>query len=308
MQQEQEIAAKIQINENEVRTAIKQIPEAAPLLIQRTSHKERTRGAALERLKAALTRAKEIAVQKLKYLPLVQHAQTSFQKSEELRWDLALSAIHIAKAESRKLSNSLISEEDLLQEGYIGLLRAAQRFEASRKIRFTTYARWWVRAQMTRALETKGRMIRLPGGAVEQIRHLHRTAELLVQSGFQSSTKALAKASGLDEKRVELLQRQSAVVSLSQPLEDGLSLIDRIPSASNRPDDNVYQLEALDLMNKSFQNLLDSRERYILTHHYGLNGTPARTMSDIGKSIGISRERVRQIELSVLAKLRTVIV
>ena len=111
-------------------------------------------------------------------------ASRHWDEAESLRWQLAMSAMRIARGEARKLACSLMAEEDLVQEGYIGLLRAARRFDPDRGIRFTTYARWWVRAQMTRALETAGRMVRLPGGAVEQLRSLQRAMERLDQAGI----------------------------------------------------------------------------------------------------------------------------
>ena len=85
-----------------------------------------------------------------------------------------MSGRRIAHGEARKLAGPFMDEEDLVQEGYIGLLRAAKRFDPDRGIRFSTYARWWVRAQMTRAIDHTGRPVRLPGCAVEQTRNLRK--------------------------------------------------------------------------------------------------------------------------------------
>jgi DNA-directed RNA polymerase sigma subunit (sigma70/sigma32) len=152
-------------------------------------------------------------------------------------------------------------------------------------------------------------MVRLPGGAVEQIRNLQKAAERLDRMGEDWTVEDLAEEVGIETPRAQLLLRQGGVISLDQPDDDGLSVGDRI-SAEGRdinPDENAIKLQVLELVKGQFSELLDERERYILLNHYGLEGRDARTMADIGKSMGLSRERVRQIEVGALQRLRATI-
>ena len=158
---------------------------------------------------------------------------------------------------------------------------------------------------MTRAIETTGRMVRLPGGAVEQLRNLRRIAEKFEHEGVEYNVETLAQEIGIEKKRAEMLLSQGGLVSLDQPGDDGLCMGDRMHSEEKSPDDHVFKGEALQLLRESFDKVLDEREQYILINHYGLDGSDPRTMADIGKSINLSRERVRQIEVAALMRLRT---
>ena len=141
-----------------------------------------------------------------------------------------MSGRRIAHGEARKLSGPFMSEEDLAQEGFIGLLRAAKRFEPDRGIRFSTYARWWVRAQMTRAIDHTGRPVRLPGCAVEQTRNLRKAVTRFEASGVPYGVSDLANELGVDISRVQLLMSQGKVVSLDQPADGGVAAANWSPS------------------------------------------------------------------------------
>jgi len=304
-EQEQAIAYDIHAAEQRARRAVETIPAAIEMLTKQPKREERTKAGQVERLEKAVEAARESAGSKPEHSTSILEAEAALQQSERMRWRLAMSARHIARGEARKLVSSLMGEEDLVQEGYIGLLRAARRFDPDRGIRFSTYARWWVRAQMTRSIETTGRTVRLPGGAVEQIRNLRRAAARFDQEGIEYDINMLAEEVGLEKQRALLLLAQGGVVSIDQTDEDGLSVGDRISSNGLSPLESAFRSQAIDKIRDAFQKILDEREQFILINHYGLDGQEPRTMADIGKRIGLSRERVRQIEVGALMRLRT---
>jgi RNA polymerase primary sigma factor len=309
--QERDIAREIREAEYKTREAMAGIDAAEAILRHRPKREERTRAGAVDRLQQAVlmcqSQARETRDPEL--VEATTEASQHWDRAEALRWQLAMSARRIARGEARKLACSLMAEEDLVQEGYIGLLRAARRYDPDRGIRFTTYARWWVRAQMTRALETAGRMVRLPGGAVEQLRNLQRAMDRLDRRGVSYELGDVAAEVGIDQNRAKLLLSHRGIVSIDQPDDDGLRVADRLPNQGPRmdPHANAQLLESISQLESAFEAVLDERERYILTEHYGLGGSAARTMADIGKTMGLSRERVRQIECSALRRLRATI-
>ena len=172
--EEKDLARRIRAAENRARRAVGQIDVAKKELSKRPSRAERTRAGLVDRIENAVNAAWEVTRKRPEIRDDAREAKEAWAEAENLRWKLAMSGKRIAHGEARKLSGPYMDEIDLVQEGYIGLLRAAKRFDPDRDIRFSTYARWWVRAQMTRAIDHTGRTVRLPGCAVEQTRNLRK--------------------------------------------------------------------------------------------------------------------------------------
>jgi RNA polymerase primary sigma factor len=197
---------------------------------------------------------------------------------------------------------------DLIQEGNVGLLRAARKFDYKRGHKFSTYATWWIRQAVTRAIADHGRTIRVPVHIGDQLNRLMRLSRELTQElNRQPTTEELAKYSGQPMEKIEqMLEYARIPVSLDKPVgEDGDSqLADFIEDEeSESPTDRVSQV----LLREQLLEAIDSlppREQRILRLRYGFQDGQMYTLAEIGQRLGITRERVRQLEAQALGRLR----
>ncbi len=198
---------------------------------------------------------------------------------------------------------------DLIQEGNIGLMKAVDRFQFRRGFRFSTYATWWIRQAISRAVADYGRTIRLPVHVVEALNKLERTRRTLRETGGREpSTVDLAGALHLSEEKVQLLLDASRLpLSLDAPSggEDsqtglGELLADRL---ARTPEDEMLQRDAAERIEAAMAPL-DEREREVVRLRFGLTNDREHTLAEVGRRLGVSRERVRQIEARAFQKLR----
>jgi RNA polymerase primary sigma factor len=212
--------------------------------------------------------------------------------------------INIAK----NYHNALVPFEDLVQEGAIGLMTAAERFDASKGFRFSTYATHWIRQAISRAIDNKAKAIRIPAHVSETLRRLERLRALyLREAGEEPTAEELARQLGISPRKVNaLLQAGQEPVSLDMLVgeEENTSLASLLNDRTAiNPQEVVLTAEMQQEIDKLLA-ILTPREQEVMRKRLGFENNSAQVLQEIGETLHISRERVRQIELQALRKLK----
>ena len=244
----------------------------------------------------------------LSYEEEIEYAQKVLNGDEEAKQKLIESNLRLVVSIAKKHTNRGLKMLDLIQEGNMGLMKAVEKFEYEKGFKFSTYATWWIRQAITRAIADQGRTIRIPVHMIETINKIKKESRIILQeTGKEPTAEELSKKLELPVEKVKnILEMNQDPISLETPVgsEEDSELGDFVEDDKFA---NPYDATTRVLLKEQLDDVLktlNEREETVLRYRYGLDDGSQKTLEEVGKIFNVTRERIRQIEVKALRKLR----
>ena len=235
--------------------------------------------------------------------------ESSGEDRENAINELVQANLRLVVAIAKKYIGQGVLFMDLVQEGSLGLIKAAEKFDYKKNFKFSTYATWWIKQTIIRAISNQSKTIRIPVHMLEKIRKYKKACrQIECDENLESDDETISKITGLDKKHIDEVKDaiKTEPVSLETYVTDDLCIQDYVADTTYCTPENTAQkkLKKHDLLH--LLSCLDNRERTIIMRRFGLEDDEPKTLEQIGDSLGFSKERIRQLENSALQKLRSV--